>query len=150
VIVFVGEAPGGTLPVEAGACWRRLAAVVGTTPAVLWQRAVLVNTLKRRPERDGHGDAFPLKAARRAAVRLAGSALLTEARMIVLVGRRVSRAFGVARQGYFVPFCLDAVHPAAASVVIPHPSGVNLWYNDPQHRRLARRELRQILGLESA
>jgi hypothetical protein len=110
VIVFVGEAPGGTSPAEAGDSWHRLARVLDTTADEIWARAVLTNLLARRPERDGKGDAFPLPAARRAATLALRSALLADARQVVLVGRRVSRAFGVSRAGYFVPFCLETVH----------------------------------------
>ena len=95
------------------------------------------NLLLAWPGHAGKGSAWPITAARKAAStllpRLAG-------RTAILLGKRVARAFGMARLGYFT---LAPIRCGAAGimpvwvVIVPHPSGINRWWNDPANRKKA-------------
>jgi hypothetical protein len=86
----------------------------------------LVNLLRDWPGKapGGCGDAFPMLEARLAARRF------KMARRTALAGRLVAQAFGLGRVPYFEwrRFGRDDV------VVIPHPSGINRWWNDRHNR----------------
>jgi hypothetical protein len=60
---------------------------------------------------------------------------------VLLAGHRVAAAFGV-REGYLREFVLQGV-PAA---VVPHPSGVNRWWNDPANVARASAFLRGVFA----
>ncbi|HUT60648.1 MAG TPA: hypothetical protein VNA25_22615 [Phycisphaerae bacterium] len=67
--------------------------------------------------------------------------ILAEARgPLVLLGKRVAAAFGVDPE-YFRWSEVRGVRVA----VMPLPSGVNLWWNDPEHRRDAANFLRGLV-----
>lgn len=115
----------------AGRSGDRLADLLGAASLRdLRDRYRLVNLLGYwpGPSPSGKGSAFPLDEARRAAetLPLADGSLLC--------GRRVAQAYGLAR----VPFLewIDARGRRVA--VIPHPSGVSRWWNDPENVRRAR------------
>lgn len=128
--IIVGEAPprgGEGRPAFSGYAGRRLAALAGV--AELSDAFDAVNILDEWPGPQGKGSAFPDALAARAAMRLRG---LLEGRLVIVAGRRAARALGL-RAGYLEP--VDAGWCAAA--VLPHPSGVNRWWNDPANRRRA-------------
>lgn len=62
---------------------------------------------------------------------------------VLLLGRRVQRAFGLI---HLAP--LDTIARSGGLgptfVAVPHPSGRNRWYNDPDHEEDARIVLRAI------
>ena len=58
-------------------------------------------------------------------------------RQVLLAGRGVAGAFGVD-----LPFFLWAEERGMMVAVVPHPSGVSRWWNDPANERRARRFLR--------
>ena len=97
----------------------------------------LVNLLDRWPGKKGKGDAFPLDEARASARRLN----LWGKPLVILVGRNVARAFGANSVAYLEGFLLGYVN----AVVIPHPSGLNRWWNDPANTERARRFMRSLL-----
>lgn len=139
-ITIVGQAPGpsGGEPFR-GRSGARLAALMGLASVEeLADRANLVNVLSSFPgkARAGKGDAFPLERARRAArrMRLAGT--------ILFAGKGVARAFGIGGAEYFEWRAIDAATTAA---VIPHPSGVSRWWNEPGNEERARAFLRAAM-----
>jgi hypothetical protein len=99
------------------------------------------NLLGRHPGMQGKGSAFPVDKARRAARRLERRAF--PGRVVVLLGRRVCSAFGLAT---LAPLDCE-VHQDALVVHLPHPSGVNHWWNERANRRAARAALQVLLGL---
>lgn len=130
-IVIVGQAPGprsGSAPFD-GLSGDRLGRYMGFSGREeLRATAECHNLLTRYPgPRGSKGDRFPRWKARTAARELSTS--LRE-RRVLLAGRLVAEAFGV-RAEYF-----KWVRHAASfdAVVIPHPSGVNHWWNDPLNR----------------
>lgn len=99
-----------------------------------------VNLLARFPGKAGKGDRFPPPEGRRRAVQLLPA--LRRRPITVLAGRAVARAFGVEAWPYF----LERRVEGALLVVMPHPSGVNRWWNDPAHREEARAFARRVVG----
>lgn len=70
-------------------------------------------------------------------------------RRVVLLGANVSRAFGVSfRKLSEVVLSWHPVGEGLAAAVVPHPSGLNRWWNDPDNRVRARLFLRPVLLLE--
>ena len=140
---FIGEAPsrstsrpgGAPLVGESGL---RLATWAGLSPAEFRARAHLVNLFDRLPSRWRQTD------AREQAVHL-GNCLRRHdlAPVVVLLGRRVADAFEH-RQGPWVP---DEVR-GVTYVHMPHPSGLNHYWNDPAHVAQAQRFLRALFGIK--
>lgn len=98
----------------------RLAGLAGYEE--LASRARLVNLLPAFPGKNGKGDAFPVGTARLVAERMRLRGL------VLLAGRNVGEAFGLAAD-YFE----WRRRGATRYVVIPHPSGVSRWWNDPRN-----------------
>lgn len=136
-LTIVGQAPGRSRnkkPFD-GASGRRLARLAGLgSYAELAARVRLVNLLARFPGKLGKGDAFPRGAAAAAlgSLRLRGT--------ILLAGRNVAAAFGL-RTRYFAWTELRG-KPCA---VLPHPSGISHWWNEPKNVRRASSFLRSLV-----
>lgn len=136
--LLVGQAPSrsaGHARAFDGESGRRLARLLDL-PSI-FDAFETVNLLRRWPGKHGgryayreKGDRFPLQAARRSARRL--RATLTPGRVVVLCGGRVARAFGID-----VPALHWARIDGCWVLVLPHPSGCNLWWNDPANRERA-------------
>ena len=77
----------------------------------------------------------------RAAARRRGTLLapLLARRTVVLLGGTVARAMGCP------PLAPLAWHPVFDWVHLPHPSGKNLWYNNPVHRAASSVLWRELL-----
>lgn len=146
-MTFVGQAPSSSteradmaLVGESGA---RLARWAGLSPGEFHARATCVNVLARWPGAAAHGDLFPLDEARVAALQLAPS---LDGRRVVFCGTLVAAAFRVQNPGFFAwrtcgygPFEFEAA-------TIPHPSGVNRYWNLPAHVAAAERFLHELFG----
>lgn len=134
--LIIGEAPARTgdprKPIT-GACGAKLAALAGLTEGEFRRRFARMNLLDRWP------GAAPTKGARwdaRAATMAARKARrrFINGRLVILLGWRVAATFRLTAdiceylQEYWLVrngHILDA-----RVVVVPHPSGVNRWYND--------------------
>lgn len=140
--LIIGEAPARTgdprKPLT-GRSGRRLAQLCGLEPAVYARTFARANVLEAWPGkagRSGKGDAFHVSIARHRAAFLRRR--FVGGRLVVLLGLRTARAFGV-QAAYFV-----RQRVACANVVVlPHPSGVNRWWNVPANAARARRFLRR-------
>lgn len=95
---------------------------------------------------DGHR--FPLKLARLAAGRLlnfgstfGGGTSLRDYAVVVLCGRHVAAAFGLALRE--VPWAEE--HDGIRYLVMPHPSGVSHFWNDSVSRHRAAAAFRAVL-----
>ncbi len=122
--LIVGEAPGrrGGEPI-AGAVGRRLAAWSGLSFEDFARAFDRVNVLDAWPGSAGKGSKFTLDVARSRAVAVRRR--FTRGRVVVMLGQRVPRAFNV-MASYFDPIAVGG----ARVFVVPHPSGINRWYND--------------------
>lgn len=120
-----------------GPSGRRLERLLGIEEGQLHRAARVVNLIPwwPGPSASGKGDRFPSSSARLAAsrVRLRGT--------VLLAGRGVARAFGVR-----APFFEWARVGPARVAVIPHPSGVSRWWNEPANLERAERFMRAITG----
>ncbi len=123
-------------------------------------RSYHVNLLNRWPGPEGKGSEFPLEEAREYAAQFVRaiatpSVLSVEGELycyfdgkkfpppslVMLAGRRVARAFrlpAARKREYFETIEECEVLAGYPVVVVPHPSGLNHWWNDPVNRRLAK------------
>jgi hypothetical protein len=115
---------------------RELAALAGVAHPIQWQALFeCVNVLDRWPGKaGGKGDAFPMGDALEAVDhRLAP---LCWNRRVVLLGRRVERAFRFNECPWFE---WHRGRNDGLFVTVPHPSHVNHWWNKAENRREAAR-----------
>lgn len=124
--LLVGEAPSreGGEPMG-GRVGARLAAAAGLTVDEFLRRCDRVNLLSRCPGKAGRpkGHAFPAEEA-----RVAAEALDVRGRVVVILGKRVARACGLRDVAWLTEVRL---RDAELAFVVPHPSGIVRWYNDP-------------------
>lgn len=124
--LIVGEAPSKNevteRPLE-GRVGRRLAKCCGLSFEDYLERFVRVNLLHVRQDTKEHGFLFDLPAAKKEAAQLMTS--FARGQIVLLLGGRVAEAFGV-HDHYFAKVALGK----AEAYILPHPSGVNRWYND--------------------
>jgi uracil-DNA glycosylase len=153
--LFIGEAPSRTSDPKvafSGRSGQRLANIAGLSHDEFLRRVDTVNLLGYWPGKRGKGDDLdPFQAA------VAATNVLFERcvgrKLVFLVGRRVADAFGFRDydllSGYIAPSKnIFGVRPSMNGptwVVLPHPSGVNRWWNDPANVRKAKRLLRSLL-----
>jgi hypothetical protein len=140
--ILIGQAPsrGGDprRPLSSGPTATALARLAGL-PAHEFLRAFeRRNLLDAWPGKSGKGDAFPLRAARDAAMIILPE---LRGRRVVFLGRNVARAFYF--DGEFLKWKRCFGNGIAA--VFPHPSGINLWWNKSRNERAAVRFLRREL-----
>ena len=141
-ILLVGQAPGrrigGDAPL-AGRAGRRLAAVMGLTYEEYLRVCDRINLLDSWGGKRGKGDAFNLKDARRRAAQMN----LFGYDVVLFIGVAVARVFG--EDG---PILIWHNTGAQRRIIIPHPSGINRWWNDKanlEQAQLALGELSQPL-----
>ena len=129
-VLLVGEAPNRKVEgLENAALMRNDLANLANVgwPFEYFRLFARVNVLEFWPGRQprGKGDLFPLEEARPRArkLRLAFPAF----ELVVLLGRRVQRAFGYDHAEFF-----DSKRDGETwGAVAPHPSKVSRWWNDP-------------------
>jgi hypothetical protein len=136
--VLVGQAPGPRsdprYPLLGGHAVRsagaRLQALMGLGLVEYARLFCRRNLLEAWPGHAGKGDRWPAGEAAKEAGRLAQA---LRGRTVLLLGRNVAGAFG--RTGPYLEWVDDGVRMAA---ILPHPSGVNLWWNDPANEARGR------------
>jgi hypothetical protein len=137
-IVLVGPAPSldcdPNIPLSigrsnrgTGACLLRLLDMDTETFHVAFERHFLIPLHQGRFRGRG-GDRFPRKIARKAAELMVGR---LKERTVVLIGKKVARAFSVEKTA---PFEWIVVSGATMSWA-PNPSGMNHWWNDQANRK---------------
>lgn len=140
--LIVGEAPSKNedppTPIS-GRIGKRLAACAGLTLEEFLERFERVNLLQVRQDTKEKGFEFDLPAA------IESGRLLVEriepGRTVILLGKRVADAVGCAKD-YFEPHRL---RNGATLYVVPHPSGVNRWYNEPTNALRMARFMRNVV-----
>lgn len=101
------------------------------------------NLLRSLPPRSAKGREFPRDDAHEAAGRIHAQA---DGRRVIMLGRRVASAFMWMWCGRSDAIPLMQFFPASSwssedtfqAAIVPHPSGVNRWWNDTENRRKAR------------
>lgn len=135
--LIVGEAPSKNEDVPnpiSGRVGKRLAECCGTSLDEFLHRFERTNLLKVRQDTKEKGFEFDEQAASLAAYEMADPAYssfaLHEGRVVILLGKRVAAAFGASPEY----FSLQRVGTKADVYVVPHPSGVNRWWNEAANR----------------
>jgi uracil-DNA glycosylase len=145
---IVGESPGplgdpnrplferSGLPSRSGDFLARLA---GCSLQELHDRWTIRNVLKNFPGRDpsGRGDAFPAEEARQPGEEILRRAISCHAKVLVL-GKRAAEALGLTDARYLEWYKKSQANPwhkdtpdTATIGILPHPSGINHWWNEP-------------------
>lgn len=147
-LLFVGQAPAADTvgqPAFSGKCGQLLAQLMGISQEEMLKAHEFVNLLDFYPGKSkfGKGDNFPLAQAKARAEELRER---FRSRAVVLLGYNVARAFGTLQFNYCQWYSLfdnraQRTIPGVVSIV-PHPSGINRWYNSADHRLLVQRFLR--------
>lgn len=130
-IVIIGQAPNRSNdwrhPLE-GRVGLRLCQLFGCSTADYLSHTQRRNVLLRWPGKSGKGDHFPHTVAMRRAKRMKRS---LGGRHVLFVGIATARVFGITSE----PFHWQ-VHSARKyrpgmfwAAVVPHPSGINKWWN---------------------
>lgn len=130
--LLVGEAPGRTgngRPLE-GALGRRIASLAGLSFESYLRSYQRTNVLDYWPGAGVRGARFPISEAWIASLAIEVR-VRRQYRTVVLLGKRVRRAFGLEYLDYFEKY----KYGRATIVVIPHPSGINRWFNSEENRR---------------
>lgn len=135
---FVGQAPSQSGDHSTPLCGRvgeRLAALAGLTPKEFtgFRR---VNLNLEWLGKNGRGDWFDSEIGRRRAAEITPS--LPE--KVVLLGRQVARCFAVKRN-----FLETYEFNYRLFLLLPHPSTLNRWWNNPTNERAAAEALRKFL-----
>ena len=90
------------------------------------------------------GDLFPADEAK---VKAEAKAASWHGRRVILLGKNVARAFGHNK----TPLMTWTTDSRGFEVaVVPHPSGVSRWWNDPTNTERARAFLQSLQGERSA
>jgi uracil-DNA glycosylase len=146
--ILMGEAPAKSMPAGAppfsSQSGRRLRELLGVED--LATRFELRNLLESWPGESGKGDSFPAKYASHRAFDVVPE---FHHRVVIFAGKRVAKAFGKSKMKYFEPDLtrvwdeeggrISGLSAEYIACVVPHPSGVNRWYNDVGNRAQARR-----------
>lgn len=141
-IVFVGQAPSkDTVKGEAfsGRSGQTLANLLRMPKAVFLSKVRRINLVDSYPGKKGKGDAFPLPTARMKALLLTERYIRKRA-LFVFVGKNVAKAFSIKGE-YFES---GVVAGRLRWTLMPHPSGINRWWNEPENRRKAARAFNNI------
>ncbi|MEE8551572.1 MAG: hypothetical protein V3T08_10005 [Gemmatimonadota bacterium] len=115
MILIVGEAPG-----RRGS--RNLVDMLYEKTGVRLRNATYRNLLNVWPGSLGKGSGFPVERARDRARRFRIRSHVTT---VVIFGKRLAQAFDLSAD-YFEPVGRNG----RRWIVVPHPSGVNAWWND--------------------
>lgn len=119
-----------------GRCGDRLADLFGVSKFRYVRRFDRINLSDQFPGKAGKGDEI---GGRVRAMDITIQLALFPRPFAILLGNHVARAFGK-EDRIFRGFSLHGT-PAW---VLPHPSGINLWWNDPRNVARARRFCRRL------
>ncbi len=151
-IQFVGQAPSQETegkPPFTGKCGKFLAEVLlGTTQEQMLKDHDFINVLDYWPGKGLGGDKFPMDKAQAEAQKKLD--ILRNKRVVILLGNNVARAFGAKSFSYLSWYEIrnpqnsnDVIVPRMA--VIPHPSGINRYWNRPENRTVVAKFLKYIV-----
>lgn len=139
----MGQAPSRTSQGKSpfsGKSGKRLAELAGIPQTDLNKYFKMVNVLEYWPGRSGKGDAFPKGKVPDRLRKLVASHPAT-----IFVGRGVADRFRFNPREFLKWYPYPRGKRAAA--ILPHPSGVNHWYNDRGNVKEAEMFLRGIIWL---
>jgi len=132
-LLIVGQAPSRTSnPAEVlrGKSGAKIRELLGLSKRRFIQ-CTRVNLAPLWTGKDGKGDAFEADPD----LVITALSLARDHETVLLLGRAVSGALGYGGYEYFEPIKKEKT----TFYVVPHPSGINRWWNDPANRRVAER-----------
>lgn len=136
-MVIVGQAPskGADQIALGGRSGARLRKLLGCSDEAEFRaRFDVLNILPKWPGKAGKGDRFPTATARAIARRLR-----FRSSRVLLLGKAAD-AFGV--EEWFKWAAIDLLGGSVCAV--PHPSGVNRWWNEPSNMAVAAQFFEQL------
>jgi uracil-DNA glycosylase len=128
--IIVGEAPARdfdplALPFSSPGTERNLERLLGKD----WRhRYNVMNMLQTEQPSSGKGSSFDMDSAKMAFSWMVNAGIFNDVK-VLLCGQRVAEAFGLKGIDYFE---VVQVPSAKAGMMIPHPTGINQWWNDGQ------------------
>lgn len=140
-LVLIGQAPsrlGDALrPLSGGRVGAKLVDLLGVDDVTYHEATIRVNLIASWPGKAGKGDRFnretAINSARAMAPFLAGH-------RVVFLGGGVARAFGRPR----LPPLSWGSTTSYDYALLPHPSGVSLWWNLPSNQVAAYKFMREV------
>ncbi len=145
--LLIGQAPSRTgdpsQPLR-GYCGMKLASLFGISTASYLKRFDRNNLINHYPGKNGKGDFFDLLEARDRAIDTTIMIAIIPRPYVLLIGRNVARAFRK-NQRYFERFDLHG----SPAYVVPHPSGISRWWNEPGNRAKAQRFFKRLIREET-
>lgn len=137
-ILIVGQGPSQhgdpDRPLEGAA--DRLGPLLGITPALFINRYARINLNAQWIGKAGKGDVFDIAEGYTSTkVLLRGSWT-----HYVLLGQKVAQCFGIKSDP-----CTAVEAINKHFLLLPHPSGINRWWNDAENRSRASAKMREFL-----
>lgn len=136
--VLLGEAPSrfGQGPLEGRGTGLKLAELSGLGEADYMRSFARRNIFGEPQPKEGKGRAFPVDEARSS---FESEVLDFHGRRVVVLGRRVAEAVGLDDQAeWFTWYGVDAdaggEKVSFSAAIMPHPSGINRWWNKESNR----------------
>ncbi len=141
--VLIGEAPSRTSdpahPLSGRGFADKIARLLGVRVSTYLRAFERLNVLDAWPGKTGaKGTAFPAETAREAAAAMSTA---LPGRRVVFAGKRTALAFGFVEDYLRWGRCKNF-----RAAILPHPSGINRWWNDPRNRARAKRFLRELIS----
>ena len=140
--LIVGQAPSRNSDPRdplTGRSGQRLMDLFDLPPSIYRSCFERTNLLKEFPGKAGKGDLFDHVLALQTALQIKIELALFPRPFVLLLGEKVAAAFGEPRP-IFRRFQIHNVR----AYVVPHPSGVNLWWNNPKNVRRAKRFFKRL------
>lgn len=138
-LLLIGQAPsrtGDPSVVLEGRIGRRLASLMNLSFACYLTRTERLNLFDEWTGRSGKGDAWNKEQALK---RAEGIAPLLRDRRVVFLGRNVAEAFGAQNLLWLTWVRMESLESEVA--IVPHPSGIVLWWNNEENQKRASRFL---------
>lgn len=143
-LLLIGQAPSQNgdpdKPLE-GKIGNRLAKLAGLSTEEYLERTERVNLLSEWPGKDGKGDEFDAETAKQSAKDMTER---LKGRRVLFLGRKVAAAFGETDLSWMEWKTCRRLKAEVAA--IPHPSGIVLWWNDPENKKKAAEFLRKTFA----
>lgn len=147
--LLIGEAPARTTPKDFPPFFGR-----ERSAARLWEIGLRVSREAGRPGNvdainlipEWPGAKWPVDVARGCARQLVFGKKLAGRKRVVLVGRRVARAFGIDDDREWFKWFYLKTGDVMLFATMPHPSGLNRWWNEPGNLDSAKLFAQELIG----
>lgn len=148
VLFFLGSAPSKYSKVPfCGMTGRKLAEMAGVDPGNFPHVFQTWNIVRQWQGKNGKGDRFqPTRDDVALAYKQIDCSIQLGVTHVIVVGQAGAKAMGVGYKPILQWFPKLVAGRQSQWMVIPHPSGVNRFYNDPSNKRRVVRALRKIVN----